>query len=317
MSHLLFSFQVVCPLFIYMGLGALLKKSGWFPAQLGDLLTHLVYRFFLPLYLFLSIGTHPLPGGAEGGGGMAFLALFAVCAVLLTFFLFWALYDHRTMDRRQKGVMIQSSYRTNFALFGVALSQLILKTDQGSLTALLLPFVIPLFNVLSVFILAYYSASVFEPKAVVQKLAHNPLILGIVAGLLIHLLPGPLPSFLLLPLDRLGQAATPLALLALGYNFTFQSLRHYRALLVESLLIRLLFVPAFFLGLALLLGFRGESLVALLTLFASPVAVSSYAMAEGLGQDGTLAGQILAASSAFCGFSLFLFLSLLRLGGFL
>ena len=58
--------------------------------------------------------------------------------------------------------------------------------------------------------------------------------------------------------------------------------------------------------LAVLLGFRGEALACLLVTFGSPVAVSSFAMAQQMDGDATLAGHAVIISSVFCLVTLFI-----------
>ena len=45
------------------------------------------------------------------------------------------------------------------------------------------------------------------------------------------------------------------------------------------------------------MGFRGAELVVLLSLFGSPIAVSSFTMAQQMGGDDQLAGQLVIFSS--------------------
>ena len=56
-------------------------------------------------------------------------------------------------------------------------------------------------------------------------------------------------------------------------------------------------VPVVFLSIAIALGYRGPELGALLALYASPTAVTSFTMAEHMGGDGELAGQIVTVGS--------------------
>ena len=53
------------------------------------------------------------------------------------------------------------------------------------------------------------------------------------------------------------------------------------------------------LPIAVALGFRGIELGTLITMLAAPGAVSSFTMAEQMGADGDLAGQIVVFTSLF------------------
>ena len=60
------------------------------------------------------------------------------------------------------------------------------------------------------------------------------------------------------------------------------------------------------------LGFRHYELGALLTMLASPVAVSSYTMALEMKGDGELAGALVVFTSAFSILTMFLFIFTLK-----
>ena len=73
---------------------------------------------------------------------------------------------------------------------------------------------------------------------------------------------------------------------------------------------KLLVFPALFLGIALLLGFRDAPLAVLLTVFGAPIAVSSFTMAQQMGDK--LAGQLVVFSSIFSIGTMFLLIFLLK-----
>ena len=75
---------------------------------------------------------------------------------------------------------------------------------------------------------------------------------------------------------------------------------------------KLLVFPALFLGIALLLGFRDAPLAVLLTVFGAPIAVSSFTMAQQMGGDDKLAGQLVVFSSIFSIGTMFLLIFLLK-----
>ena len=70
-------------------------------------------------------------------------------------------------------------------------------------------------------------------------------------------------------------------------------------------LIRLLLIPAATLIPAVLLGFRDVALASLLPVFASSTAVNSFTMAQQMGGDAELAGNIVVATSALCSLTMF------------
>lgn len=94
-------------------------------------------------------------------------------------------------------------------------------------------------------------------------------------------------------------------------------MRHYVKELFLTLGAKLVVFPILFLGLALLLGFRDAPLAVLLTVFGSPIAVSSFTMAQQMGGDDKLAGQLVVFSSLFSIVTMFLMIFFLKEMAFL
>ena len=68
---------------------------------------------------------------------------------------------------------------------------------------------------------------------------------------------------------------------------------------------RLVLVPGIFLTIGALLGFRGVEFAGLIGVFASSTAVASFTMAQQMGGDAGLAGDIVVVTSALCPFTIF------------
>ena len=111
--------------------------------------------------------------------------------------------------------------------------------------------------------------------------------------------------------------ASPLALLALGGTLKFSTMGRNFKYLFSACAMKLMVVPAMVLPIAISMGFRGSTIGALLALFASPVAVSSFVMAEASGNDGELAGQIVAISTVASILTMFVWVYFLRMYGVL
>ena len=180
--------------------------------------------------------------------------------------------------------------------------------------SILIAVIVPIFNVLSVVVLEVFRSGRPQPVKVLVQILKNPLIIGSALGILALLLKIMLPGFLVSAVKGIGSAATPLQLFLLGAFFRFDGLRQYRRELTTVTLGKLVVVPAALLSAAALLGFRGVEFVSLLGIFASPTAINSFTMAQQMGGDEELAGDIVIVTSAasaftFCGW-IFLFKSL-------
>ena len=103
----------------------------------------------------------------------------------------------------------------------------------------------------------------------------------------------------------------------LGASFSFGDVGRYVKELVITLSAKLVVFPALFLVIALLLGFRDAPLAVLLTVFGAPIAVSSFTMAQQMGGDDKLAGQLVVFGSILSIGTMFLLIFFLKEMAFL
>jgi predicted permease len=220
-------------------------------------------------------------------------------------------------------------YRSNYALIGLPLAELICGPDGLSAAALLSVVSVSLFNAFAV-----VSFSIFEEedkrinfKKIFIDILKNPLIIAILAGLfclLTRKLLGACDiSFRLSQITPLFKAityiansATPVALLCLGAQFEFSAIRSMKKEIICGVLLRTVIVPTLALGIAyLFFDFTAGMFAAMIAAFATPVSVSSAPMAQEMGGDGELAGQLVLWSTAASSVTLFAFIYALRLLG--
>ncbi len=306
---LIFAVNSVLPVILLVALGSMLKKTGFFTGEFLKVANKTVFRVLLPVLLFVNLAE--LDGFSLLKWDAVLYAL-AVIAVLFCIGLFMA---RITPDRYQKGVLLQGVVRSNFALVGVPLAQLMAGSKGVQSAALLSAFTIPAFNVLSVIALSAYIQDGGDKRARMGKtlrgILRNPLIIGVLAGIvcvLLKPLARQLPSgatsflgkftFVGTVLDYLARASTPVALLVLGGQFERSSVRGLKKQIVLGVAGRLVLAPLIGLGGAVLLQsmgilqFDNGTYAALIALFATPAAVASAIMAEEMGNDGQLAGQL-------------------------
>jgi predicted permease len=101
----------------------------------------------------------------------------------------------------------------------------------------------------------------------------------------------------------------------LGANLQFAELKKNGRTITTVLLVRLLMLPLVMVPLGWLIGLRGVELFLILMIFGTPVATASYPMAQNMGGDGQLAGQLVFVSTVASLGSIFLFIFLMsRLG---
>ncbi len=308
MENLILSFTSIFPLVSYLLVGYLVRRSNIVDERARKQVNNLIFRLFLPLSLFMNVYNSSFDGDQNLGP----VVLYAVGTVLLVYAVSWFYYSRVMKERKEVAVMVQNAFRSNYILFGMSLSSALMAGGGQGITGILVTVQVPLFNILAVIVLQYYSDGKASWAKLAKGIVTNPFVVAAALAFLLKLLPGRMPDFLQKPLNGMAGISTPLAMIILGAEFNFRRSGLYAKQIVSGVVTRLVLVPALALGGAILLGFRGETLIAYLSLFASPVAVSSYSMAQQMGSADELAGQLLVYSTGFCGLTLFLWIFFLK-----
>ena len=220
-------------------------------------------------------------------------------------------------NRSLRAEFVQAGYRGSQALLGVALLQNIYGSSAGGGSlALVIIGAVPLYNVAAVLLLTLLAPGGHLDQKTVGKalrgIVTNPIILGIAAGLAWSLLRLPQPLILQRTVSNLASTATPLGLLALGASIDPKKMAGYwKPTLIASLFKLVLFV-VLFLPLAVKLGYRGETLVALLIMLGSPATVSAFSMARSMGHEGVLSASAVMLTTVCSAFTFTVWLYLLK-----
>ncbi len=312
MESMRIALEIVLPLFLMMAAGYIIRLTGLMNETSVRQTNNAIFTVFLPLLVFHNIYTTDLAESFEYR-----LLFFAIAGVTLQFLLALCIAFLTERENSRRGVMLQGMFRSNFVLFGIPVCTALFGAQASGLASVLIAVIIPLYNVLAVVSLEMFNGGRPSLLRTLKGIVTNPLMLASVAGILCLVFHIVLPDILEVTISRLGGIATPLAFVILGASFGFREVGGCIKDLGITLGVKLLFFPALFLGLAILLGFRGAPLAVLLTVFASPVAVSSFTMAQQMGGDDRLAGQLVIFSSLLSVFTMFLFIFLLKQFAFL
>ena len=140
----------------------------------------------------------------------------------------------------------------------------------------------------------------------------NPIILGIVIGLVWSLLRIPQPKIFQTIVSNVSALATPLGLMSMGATFEFKKAAQDIKPALIAAFIKLFALAAIFLPIAVAFGFAGEQIVAILVMLGSATTVSCYIMAKSMGHEGTLSSSVIMLTTFGCSFSLTLWLFVLR-----
>ena len=305
-----FSLGATLPVFAVMALGFLLRRRGFLTEGFCKSGNKLVFRLCLPAMLLRQIAAMR----AEHLLDLRFL-VYATGVSLLSALVFWVLARLLLKDRTMTGAFVQGSFRGNTALLGTVLLQSI--CGSQAYAPLIILAAVPVYNVLSVIILSLEAGGGghLDKKSLLNALkgvARNPIIWGVLLGLPFALSGTAIPPMADKALSMLGNLASPLSLLVIGGTFRWDAALKKRNPTLAASFLKLVALPALALPPAILMGFRGEGLIALLVMCGTPAAVSSYIMAENMGNDGVLANGIVAVTTLFCSVTMTGWIFLLR-----
>ena len=277
------------------------------------------FKTFLPLMIFMNVYNSDLESAVQPG---AFL--FAAAAVLVifaaAFLIIPRIVRKGSVDSAgspvsvasRQAVLIQCIFRSNFVIFGYQVVANVYGAGQAAVASVMAAIVVPLYNVLAVITLEYFTNSKNGLRPVILGIIKNPLIIGAVAALLFKLSGLTLPAPFYTGLSDMAGMATPLALVVLGGTFHFDALRRNAGALAIGTLGKIVVAPLVMVPIAAALGFRDANLLSLVIVFASPAAVNSYTMAAAYGHDPELAGQLVVVTSVLSMVSVFGWIFLLR-----
>ena len=307
MENLMISANAVLPMCLVMALGYGTRRLGWLRREEISTINKIAFRIFLPCLLYYNIYCSDLSGSFD-----PLLMAFAVGGVLLTFGLAlgYTLLTEKLPERR--GVLIQGMFRSNYVIMGIPVATALLGADQLGTVSILIAVIVPLFNMLAVVVLEVFRGQKPKPLHILGQIAKNPLVIGSVLGILTLVAGIRLPHILEQTIQSVSAIASPLQLFLLGAFFQFSGLKTYRRELVTVSIAKLIVSPGLFLGLGALLGFRGVAFLSLIGIFASPTAVNSFTMAQQMGGDAELAGDIVVTTSAASILTMFLWIFLFK-----
>ncbi len=306
------------PILLLILLGYFLREIHFADDAFFKKANTMVFKVFLPVLLFNNVYA------IESLSAIRWDALiFCVIAVLIICLIAYLTSGFFVSHRKQKGVLTQCAFRSNYAIIGIPLAESLGGASAVAFASVLSAVAIPLFNVLAVIILSHYADDEKEAsvKRTLIKTAKNPLIIGVLSGVLAVLLRNTLPfdftvkenlPFLYTAINNLSKVASPLALIVLGARFDFSKVSFLFKQIVWGTLFKTVITPVTVLTAAVLLSeYTGiislteVEYPAFISLFASPVAVSSAVMVGEIGGDEQLAGQLVVWTSILSMFTMF------------
>ncbi len=329
MNAFIFALNAILPIIILFAFGYFLKHIKFFNDIFFSQLNKYIFRIALPVLIFYNIfKVNNLSNINWMVIGFAVGSLLTIYLLALVFVLLFV------KDNKQKGVILQGAFRSNFALIGLPLAEALGNAESLEVISVLFAFAIPLSNILAVISLSMFQKNdqgKVDPKALLLNVIKNPLIHGVFLGLIVVAIRSFIPldttgnlvfsiendlPFLFKVMTWLAGTASPLALIALGGQFEISVVKKLKVQIIQGTLWRIVVAPALVLTVAYFLSLKYQqfdnTFPALVALFVSPVAVSSVIMAYEMDNDDQLAGQLVVWTSIGSILSLFIIIVVLR-----
>jgi len=279
MDAFLHHVELAAPLFSLVFVGyALMRFSGWPPAM-SESLSRFVFSVALPALLFrLLYNSHSMPHVDT----RLLIAFFGGCLIVFAIgrLIAWKLF---VLDGVSQSVFALGGIFSNNVLLGLPLAKVALGDAAVPSVALVL-----VFNALTLWTLVTVSVewarhgsfSVHGFAKTVRGVLTNPIVVGILSGVLLGFSGLPLPQFVDVPLGMLGQAATPLALLALGMGLAEYGVAKGWQISLSITAVKLVIQPFVVWGLACLLDLPVMETQVVVLLSSMAVGVNVYLMSR-------------------------------------
>lgn len=315
MDSFIYSLNATVPVFAVMILGYFLKQWNIIDEHFAQVSNKFVFKICLPCMVFQDLADTDIRHNFD----LDYIS-FCFFATLVSILAIWILTKRMMPDPHMTGAFVQGAYRSSAAILGIAFIQNIYGTS--GMAPLMIIGSVPLYNIFAVVILTLesgYSADgsvsnaqdtttnvpkTGQIKAACIGVATNPIIIGIVLGLLASYLNLDFPNMVDKSIHNLAVLASPLALIAIGATFEGRkAFAKIKPTIIASSL-KLVVLAAIFLPLAVWLGFRDQKLVAIIIMLASPCTPTSYIMAKNMNGDDVLAASIVVSTTLFSSITL-------------
>ncbi len=294
------AFSALVPVVLLVALGYLTGRARWIRAESVKDLSNLVFLVLTPALMFRTMARVDV----QQLDFRPLVSYFAAVLLLFALTLLWQGFNRRA------AVLALAATFSNTVMIGIAFIGLAYgEAGLGILLSLLSLHALVLLTAGTVILelAVAREAAAAEPRAMwrtvlsaVRNAVIHPVPLPIMAGLLFAQTGWVIPEVVDKPLQWLGQAFGPMALLLVGVTLAGTALgTHLRGALALSAIKNLL-MPALVAGLGLLLGLSGLPLLVMVVTAALPMGANvflfsqRYAVAEELVTASVIVSNVLA-----------------------
>lgn len=307
----MFSLNATVPVFMMMVFGWFVRKVNLLDDHSTAQINKFVFKTLLPALLFMDLSTADFIEVWDNK-----FVIFCIMATLISVGMA-LLYSLLHKDKSERGEIIQASYRSSAAILGIAFVKNIY--GETTMAALMIVGTVPIYNIIAVIALSLTSPDKNNSKSgkqlfltTLKGIITNPIILGIVVGIVWSLLKIPQPVILSKSVSYLANMATPLSLIALGASFKIEDAKGKIPVTLGIVLIKLILFCGIFLPVAVHFGFKDEKLIAILVMLGSATTGSCFVMAKNFGHKGTITAFAVMLTTLCSAFTLTMWLFILK-----
>ncbi|HLL27327.1 MAG TPA: AEC family transporter [Xanthobacteraceae bacterium] len=284
--------NALLPVFLIIACGVVLKRT-LLPADEAWLgLERLTYFVLFPALLVVTTATADLKDVPAGGVAAAlFLAVITLSAALFAGRV--PLTRALALTGPAYSSVFQGATRWN-TYVALATASALYGNAGLALVSVAIVAMIPVLNVINVWIIAHYAADAPPgAKIVIGHMLRNPFIWSSLLGIAINVAGVPLPKVIVTFGEILGRASLALGLLLVGAGLVLGDIVKPDARVYVTAALKLLVMPAIAIGIGIVLGLSGEALAVVAIASSVPSAPNSYVLARQLGGDAPLLARIL------------------------
>ena len=283
--------SALLPVFLLIVLGFVLRRSLMRLDTQWHGLERLTYYVLFPTLLIQTLVQADLSSVPVAGVGsallLAALVMSLLCLALRPLFSRWNI-DGPAFTSIFQGA---TRWQTYVAL---AVSSNLFGHTGLALASVAMVAIIPLVNVLSVWVLAQHASPEKQSvRAIVMTVVQNPLIWACAIGLAVNVTHLPLPKLWHDVADALGRSSLGIGLLVTGAGLHLEGLFRPSLAASVAVFLKLVLMPVLGVALALWFGISGTSLVIVAVCSAVPTSSSAYVLARQMGGDAPLLAQII------------------------
>ena len=317
-EYMTLSLNITLPFILLALLGIFMKRRGMINDSFVAQGNKVIFYFAIPVTIFNHIHVADLSNVFD----LRFLVFNSIWIVGF-FLVIWWLANMFMRDKNSVSSFVNSAYRSSLSVVAPPLLVLMFYAADD---VNVLPKGILTVSVL--LILSYATASVLfavhDSKAkknqvlnVLLSIAKNPIVIGVVVGLIFNVFGWTLPTFAATTVSSLAGLVMPLAMICVGGNLAFRGFDVKFKYVLISGIVKLFVMPISAVIVAYLFGFRDSDLTIIMILNALPMAVGAYVMQAELGGDSYIGASVLMLTMTLSAFTLTLFIFLFRVMGFL